>query len=94
RLQKLNEPIILYDKEDIDIGAPCKVISLSDDVIELLEGRTIKFLTTKKIDALILDYPFFIVNFRKEMGFGNILLSKLFNRGLKIKYVGLNTYYV
>lgn len=94
-LQKLDEPFILYDKEDIDIGAPCKVKTLSDagDTIELLEGRTSRIIPPSKIDALILDYPFFLINFRKEMGFGNILTLKLFNRGLKTKYVGLSSYF-
>ncbi len=92
-LQRLEEPFILYDKEDIDIGAPCKVKSISNDEITFSEGRTTRSLSPKKIDAVILDYPFFLVNFRKEMGFGNIVAMKLFNRGLKIKYVGLNSYY-
>ncbi|MFX1504929.1 MAG: M48 family metalloprotease [Promethearchaeota archaeon] len=90
-LQRLDEPFILYDKEDIDIGAPCKIQNvLEDDTIELLEGRTHRTITPGKIDALILDYPFFLINFRNEMGFGNVLTLKLFNRGLKIKYLGLN----
>ena len=97
-LQKLDEPFILYDKEDIDIGAPCKIKSVLDndtnDTIELLEGRTQRMITPGKIDALILDYPFFLINFRNEMGFGNILSLKLFNRGLKIKYFGLNSYFI
>ncbi|MFX0122804.1 MAG: M48 family metalloprotease [Candidatus Hodarchaeota archaeon] len=88
-LQELDEPFILYDKEDIDIGAPCKIKSiLANDTIELLEGRTHRTITPAKIDALILDYPFFLINFRNEMGFGNILSLKLINRGLKIKYLG------
>ncbi|MFX1282290.1 MAG: M48 family metalloprotease [Promethearchaeota archaeon] len=92
-LQKLNEPFVLYDKEDIDIGAPCKVNTISDDdTIELLEGRTLRTIKPNMIDALILEYPFYLINFRKEMGFGNVLTLKLFNRGLKTKYVGLNSY--
>ena len=91
-LQKLEEPFILYDKEDIDIGAPCKVKSISNDEITFVEGRTTRTHPPKKIDAIILDYPFFLVNFRKEMGFGNIIALKLFNRGVKTKYVGLNSY--
>ena len=92
-LQKLDEPFILYDKEDIDIGAPCKIKEvMDDDTIELLEGRTQRMITPNKIDALILDYPFFLVNFKNEMGFGNVLTLKLFNRGLKIKYLGLNSF--
>ena len=92
-LQKLDEPFILYDKEDIDIGAPCKIKNiLENDTIELLEGRTFRTITPNKIDALILDYPFFLINFRDEMGFGNVLTLKLFNRGLKIKYMGLNNF--
>lgn len=94
-LQKLDEPFILYDKEDIDIGAPSKIKSVLDnDTIELLEGRTPRMITPGKIDALILDYPFFLINFRNEMGFGNVLSLKLFNRGLKIKYFGLNSYFI
>jgi Zn-dependent protease with chaperone function len=94
-LQQLDEPFILYDKEDIDIGAPCKIKSVLDnDTIELLEGRTQRMITPSKIDALILDYPFFLINFRNEMGFGNVLTLKLFNRGLKIKYIGLNSYLI
>ena len=90
-LQKLDEPFILYDKEDIDIGSPCKIKHIQDnDTIELLEGRTQRMITPSKIDALVLDYPFFLINFRNEMGFGNVLTLKLFNRGLKIKYMGLN----
>lgn len=88
-LKESNEPFILYDKEDFDIGAPCKVISLSDDSIEFLEGRSSRILSPNRIDALILDYPFFLINLKKEMGFGNILSLKLFNRGLKTKYIGL-----
>lgn len=93
-LHELDEPFIFYDKEDIDIGAPCKVKSLSDDgnTLELLEGRTARTISHRKIDALILDYPFFLINFRNEMGFGNILTLKIFNRGLKIKHVGLSTH--
>ncbi|UCE13756.1 MAG: M48 family metalloprotease [Candidatus Heimdallarchaeota archaeon] len=92
-LQRLDEPFILYDKEDIDIGAPCKVKALlnNDETIEFLEGRTTRSLIPKDLDAVVLDYPFFIINFRKEMGFGNILTLKLFNRGLKTKYIGLNS---
>jgi hypothetical protein len=91
-LQRLDEPFILYDKEDIDIGAPCKIKDIREnDTIELLEGRTHRTITPNKIDALILDYPFFLINFRNEMGFGNVLSLKLFNRGLKIKYMGLNS---
>lgn len=94
-LQSLGEPIILYDKEDIDIGTPCKIKNLGDDdTIELLEGRTSRVITPNKIDALILDYPFYLINFRKEMGLGNILSLKLFNRGLKTKYIGLNGFYI
>lgn len=94
-LQRLEEPFILYDKEDIDIGAPCKVKSLlnSDKTIEILEGRTVRTLTPKDLDAVVLDYPFFIINFRKEMGFGNIFTLKFFDRGLKTKYIGLNSYF-
>jgi Zn-dependent protease with chaperone function len=89
RLKELNEPLILYDKEDYDIGAPCKVHSLSDDNIEIIEGRTKRTLPYNKIDALVLDYPFFFINMKNEMGFGNILALKLFNRGLKTKYIGI-----
>ncbi|MHA2073418.1 MAG: M48 family metalloprotease [Candidatus Hodarchaeales archaeon] len=91
RLYELNEPVILYDKEDIDIGAPIKItdVSLSNDEISILEGRTKKSLLSKKIDTLILYYPFFLINFRKEMGIGNIISLKIFNRGIRTKYIGL-----
>jgi Zn-dependent protease with chaperone function len=88
-LKETNEPFILYDKEDFDIGTPSKVISLEDNSVEFLEGRSSRNLSSNKIDALILDYPFFLINLKKEMGFGNILSLKLFNRGLKTKYIGL-----
>ncbi|MHA2226080.1 MAG: M48 family metalloprotease [Candidatus Hodarchaeales archaeon] len=95
-LTTLGEPVILYDKEDIDIGAPCKIKTLSEDgnKIELLEGRTLRTLDPKKIDSLILEYPFYMFNFRNEMGFGNIFTLRLFNRGMKTKYVGLSTYFL
>jgi Zn-dependent protease with chaperone function len=91
RLKELTEPIVLYDKEDIDIGAPSKVVdvSMTDDIIEILEGRTMKTLLPRKIDALVLYYPFFMVNFRNEMGIGNILSYKIFNRGIRTKYIGI-----
>ncbi|MFX0152085.1 MAG: M48 family metalloprotease [Candidatus Hodarchaeota archaeon] len=88
-LKETNEPFILYDKEDFDIGTPSKVISLTDNSVEFLEGRSSRNLSSNKIDALVLDYPFFLINLKKEMGFGNILSLKLFNRGLKTKYIGL-----
>ncbi len=91
RLCELNEPVILYDKEDIDIGAPSKItdVSQSNDEISILEGRTNKTLLSKKIDTLILYYPFFLINFRNEMGIGNMISLKIFNRGIKTKYIGL-----
>ena len=87
----MNEPVILYDKEDIDIGAPSKItgVSQSNDEISILEGRTNKTLLSKKIDTLILYYPFFLINFRNEMGIGNMISLKMFNRGIKTKYIGL-----
>ncbi|MFX0171562.1 MAG: M48 family metalloprotease [Candidatus Hodarchaeota archaeon] len=88
-LKETNEPFILYDKEDFDIGTPSKVTSLTDNSVEFLEGRSSRNLSSNKIDALILDYPFFLINLKKEMGFGNILSLKLFNRGLRTKYIGL-----
>jgi hypothetical protein len=89
KLRELNEPFILYDKEDFDIGAPCKVNSLSDDIVEFLEGRSTRILSPQKIDAIILYYPFFLINMKKEMGIGNIISLKLMNRGTKTKYIGL-----
>ena len=89
RLMQLNESFTLYDKEDFDIGSPTKVLSISDDMIEFLEGRTSKSLAPSKIDALVLNYPFYFFNLRSEMGIGNILSLKMFNRGTQNNYVGL-----
>ncbi|MHA1976321.1 MAG: M48 family metalloprotease [Candidatus Hodarchaeales archaeon] len=89
RLKELNESFTLYDKEDFDIGSPTKVLSISDDKIEFLEGRTSKSLSPSKVDALVLNYPFYFFNLRSEMGIGNILSLKLFNRGTQNNYVGL-----
>ncbi|MFX0085971.1 MAG: M48 family metalloprotease [Candidatus Hodarchaeota archaeon] len=91
RLKELTEPIVLYDKEDIDIGAPSKIVdvSIKDDILEILEGRTKKTLVPRKIDALVLYYPFFMINFRNEMGIGNVISYKIFNRGIKTKYIGI-----
>jgi hypothetical protein len=88
-LKTLNEAFILYDKEDFDIGAPTKVLSLSDDSLEIIEGRTPKSISPNKLDAIVLGYPFFIFNLRGEMGLGSILSLKLFNRGIQSKYIGL-----
>jgi hypothetical protein len=88
-LGSLNEPFILYDKEDFDIGAPTKIISLSDESLELIEGRTQKNILPVKLDAIVLDYPFFIINLRKEMSVGSLISLKLSNRGLKSKYIGI-----
>jgi Zn-dependent protease with chaperone function len=89
KLRELDEPFILYDKEDFDIGAPCKVNSLSEDIIDFLEGRSSRILSPQKIDAIILFYPFFLINMKKEMGIGNRISLKLLNRGTKTKYIGL-----
>jgi len=91
RLKDSTEPILLYDKEDIDIGAPSKILDVSktEKTLEILEGRTKKSLLSKKIDTLVLYYPFFMFNFRSEMGIGNLLSLKLFNRGIKTKYIGI-----
>lgn len=89
RLQEINESFILYDKEDFDIGSPTKVISVSNDMIEFLEGRTAKSLAPKKVDAIVLNYPFYFFNLRSEMGIGNILSLKMFNRGTQNNYIGL-----
>jgi hypothetical protein len=89
RLKQLNESFTLYDKEDFDIGSPTKVLSISDDMIEFLEGRTSKSLAPNKVDALVFNYPFYFFNLRSEMGIGNILSLKMFNRGTQNNYVGL-----
>jgi len=89
RLKALKEPFILYDKEDIDIGAPCKVIEISDMNIKFLEGKMEKERLSNQIDAIILDYPFHMINIRREMGLGNILSLKIFDRGIKSNYIGL-----
>ncbi len=89
RLQQLNESFTLYDKEDFDIGSPAKILSINDDLIEFQEGRTSKSLTPNKIDALVFNYPFYFFNLRSEMGIGNILSLKLFNRGEQNSYIGL-----
>ncbi|MHA2157159.1 MAG: M48 family metalloprotease, partial [Candidatus Hodarchaeales archaeon] len=89
RLKQLNESFTLYDKEDFDIGSPTKVLSISDDMIEFLEGRTAKKLAVNKVDALVLNYPFYFFNLRSEMGIGNILSLKMFNRGTQNNYIGL-----
>jgi hypothetical protein len=89
QLKTLNESFILYDKEDFDIGAPTKVVALSDDSLEILEGRTPKSIYPNKLDAIVLGYPFFILNLRGEMGLGSILSLKLFNRGIQSNYIGL-----
>ncbi|MHA1994817.1 MAG: M48 family metallopeptidase [Candidatus Hodarchaeales archaeon] len=89
RLKQLNESFTLYDKEDFDIGSPTKVLSISGDMIEFLEGRTTKKLAVNKVDALVLNYPFYFFNLRSEMGIGNILSLKMFNRGTQNNYIGL-----
>jgi hypothetical protein len=89
RLSELKEPFILYDKEDFDIGAPTKILSVSDDSLELLEGRISKSIAPSKLDALVLGYPFHILNIKNEMGFGSLLSLKIFNRGIQSKYIGL-----
>ncbi len=89
RLKALNESFTLYDKEDFDIGSPTKVLSISDNEIEFLEGRTPKSLTPNKVDALVLGYPFYFFNLKNEMGIGNLLSLKIFNRGTQNSYIGL-----
>ncbi|MHA1542005.1 MAG: M48 family metallopeptidase, partial [Candidatus Hodarchaeales archaeon] len=89
RLSELGEPFILYDKEDFDIGAPTKILSVSDDSLEILEGRTSKNIAPSKLDALVLGYPFHTLNLKNEMGFGSLLSLKLFNRGIQSKHIGL-----
>ena len=89
RLSELGESFILYDKEDFDIGAPSKVLSVSDDSLEILEGRTSKNIESSKLDALVLGYPFHTLNLKTEMGFGSLLSLKLFNRGTQSKYIGV-----
>ena len=89
RLSELGEPFILYDKEDFDIGAPTKILSVSDDSLEILEGRTSKKIVPSKLDALVLGYPFHTLNLKNEMGFGSLLSLKLFNRGIQSKHIGL-----
>jgi len=89
KLKDLEEPFILYDKEDIDIGAPVKVKAISESSIQILDGNQLKNLVPKQIDAIVLDYPFYLINFKKEMGFGNIISLRVFNRGIKTKYFGL-----
>ncbi|MHA1971994.1 MAG: M48 family metalloprotease [Candidatus Hodarchaeales archaeon] len=89
KLMRLGEPFILYDKEDIDIGAPVKVKSITENSMQILEGNQVKTLPSKQIDAIVLDYPFFLVNFKNEMGLGNLISLKIFNRGNKTKYIGL-----
>ncbi len=91
RLQLLKEPIILYDKEDIDIGAPCLIsgVNFEDKTISIIENGKQRELNIKKIDAIVLDYPFYFLSFKKEMGFTNVLSLKLFNRGAKAKYIGV-----
>ncbi|MCK4848106.1 MAG: M48 family metalloprotease, partial [Candidatus Heimdallarchaeota archaeon] len=88
RLIELEEPFVLYDKDDFDIGAPTKILSVSDDSLEILEGRTTKNIAPSKLDALVLGYPFYTLNLKNEMGFGNLLLLKLFNRGIQSKHIG------
>ena len=87
-LNKLNESIILYDKEDFDIGAPTKIISSSDELLEIIEGRTVKTIQPNKLDAIILGYPFHFLNLKNEMGLGSRLSLKVFNRGTKVSYIG------
>ncbi|MHA1947657.1 MAG: M48 family metallopeptidase [Candidatus Hodarchaeales archaeon] len=89
RLSELGEPFILYDKEDFDIGAPTKILSVSDDSLEILEGRTSKNIAPNKLDALVLGYPFHTLNLKNEMGFGSLLSLKLFNREIQSKHIGL-----
>jgi len=89
RLSELGEPFILYDKEDFDIGAPTKILSVSDDSLEILEGRISKNISPSKLDALVLGYPFHTFNLKNEMGFGSLLSLKVFNRGIQSKYVGV-----
>jgi Zn-dependent protease with chaperone function len=89
RLSELGEPFILYDKEDFDIGAPTKILSVSDDSLEIIEGRTSKNIAPSKLDALVLGYPFHTLNIKNEMGFGSLLSLKLFNRGIQSKHIGL-----
>ena len=89
KLKTLKEPFILYDKEDIDIGTPCKVMDVSDKNIKFLEGRIEKQRLSNQIDAIILDYPFHMINIKKEMGLGNILSLKIFDRGIRSNYIGL-----
>jgi hypothetical protein len=89
KLKHLNESFTLYDKEDFDIGSPAKILSIDEDMIEFQEGRVSKMLSPKKIDALVFHYPFHFFNLRSEMGIGNILSLKLFNRGAQNSYIGL-----
>lgn len=89
RLKRLGEPVILYDKEDFDIGAPIKITAVSESSLEFLEGRTLRNLPSNKLDALVLDYPFYLINIKKEMGFGSIIAFKLSNRGIQAKYIGI-----
>ena len=89
RLSELGEPFILYDKEDFDIGAPTKILSVSDESLEILEGRTPKSISPNKLDALVLGYPFHTLNLKTEMGFGSLLSLKIFNRATRSSYIGL-----
>ncbi|MFW9854008.1 MAG: M48 family metalloprotease [Candidatus Thorarchaeota archaeon] len=89
RLKRLDEPVILYDKEDFDIGAPIKITAATDSSVDVLEGRTQRELPITKLDALILDYPFHMLNIKKEMGLGSIIAFKLLNRGVQAKYIGI-----
>ncbi len=90
-LKDLEEPLILYNKEDIDIGIPIKIKNVADklNTLEILEGRTKREIGLRDIDALILNYPYFMINLKKEMGFGNILSLKMFNRDIKTQYIGI-----
>jgi hypothetical protein len=88
-LKRLGEPVTLYDKEDFDIGTPIKITAVSKSSVDFLEGRTPRDLPITKLDALILDYPFYMMNIKKEMGLGSIIAFKLLNRGVQAKYIGI-----
>ncbi|MHA2363678.1 MAG: M48 family metallopeptidase [Candidatus Hodarchaeales archaeon] len=86
-------PVTLYSVKDPDIGIPCIIKRVQDTsesnlVIYQSPGESKEEqMTIKKLDAIVLRFPFVLVNPKSEFGVFSKLFLRISNKGDEMKYI-------
>jgi Zn-dependent protease with chaperone function len=89
-LIKTKTKIVMYTSKDPDIGIPCELTNITEDKKVYYRGcGEIKedFLGLRQVDALVLRYPFKLIQSTAEIGIFSKLFDKILSKSSKLQNV-------